>query len=170
MSPRSSPSPVPIRFDREEWLEEVGRLDERSLGRNQAERARREIEAGTASLNWQRCEAQGESGTSLPGCNKLYVPLGKQGASEAPFGLCFSWRRTRTAASFGTSSRSASATPTTRRLAPSMNALTSACTVAIHEGLACGLLPQKEWLYPPDTGMARPAIDASSAPSSVRFQ
>lgn len=89
MSPRSSPSPVPVRFDREEWLEEVGRLNERSPARVQAERARREIEAGTASLNWQRCEAEGESGTSLPGCNKLYVPLGKQGASEAPFGFVF---------------------------------------------------------------------------------
>ena len=89
MSPRSNPPPVPIRFDREEWLEEVGRLDERSLARNQAERARREIEAGTATLNWHRCEAEGERGTSLPGCNKLYVPLGKQGASEAPFGFVF---------------------------------------------------------------------------------
>ncbi|HWL48533.1 MAG TPA: hypothetical protein VNT92_01520 [Acidimicrobiia bacterium] len=89
MSPRSNPPPVPIRFDREEWLEEVERLDERSLARNQAERARREIEAGTATLNWQRCEAEGESGTSLPGCNKLYVPLGNQGASEAPFGFVF---------------------------------------------------------------------------------
>jgi len=89
MSPRSNPPPVPIRFDREEWLAEVERLDERSLARNQAERARREIEAGTATLNWQRCEAEGESGTSLPGCNKLYVPLGNQGASEAPFGFVF---------------------------------------------------------------------------------
>lgn len=89
MSPRSNPPPVSIRFDREEWLEEVERLDERSLARGQAERARREIEAGTAILNWQRCEAEGESGTSLPGCKKLYVPLGKQGASEAPFGFVF---------------------------------------------------------------------------------
>lgn len=89
MSPRSNPLAVPVRFDREEWREEVKRLDERSPARVQAERARREIEAGTASLNWQRCEAEGESGTSLPGCNKLYVPLGKQGASEAPFGFVF---------------------------------------------------------------------------------
>jgi len=64
-------------------------LDERSPARVQAERARREIEAGTASLNWQRCEAEGEGGTILPGCKKLYVPLGKQGASEAPFGFVF---------------------------------------------------------------------------------
>lgn len=89
MSPRSKPPPIPVRFDCEEWLEEVERLDERSLARIQAERARREIEAGTASLNWQRCEVEGESGTSLPGCNKLYVPLGKPGASEAPFGFVF---------------------------------------------------------------------------------
>lgn len=89
MSPRSSPPPVPLRFDREEWREEVERLDERSLARVQAERARREIEAGTAILNWQRCEAAGEGGTSLPGCKKLYVPLGTQGASEAPFGFVF---------------------------------------------------------------------------------
>ena len=89
MSQRSKLAPVSVRFDREEWREEVERLDERSLARIQAERARKEIEAGTVSLNWQRCEAEGESGTSLPGCNKLYVPLGKQGASEAPFGFVF---------------------------------------------------------------------------------
>jgi hypothetical protein len=89
MSPRSNPPSVSVRFDREEWLEEVERLDERSLARVQAERARREIEAGTPTLSWQRCEAEGEGATSLPGCNKLYVPLGKQGASEAPFGFVF---------------------------------------------------------------------------------
>jgi hypothetical protein len=66
MSSRSKQPPVPVRFDREEWLE-----------------------AGTATLSWQRCEAEGEGATSLPGCNKLYVPLGKQGASEAPFGFVF---------------------------------------------------------------------------------
>lgn len=89
MSSRSKLPPVPVRFDREEWLEEVERLGERSLARVQAERARREIEAGTATLSWQRCEAEGAGATSLPGCNKLYVPLGKQGASEAPFGFVF---------------------------------------------------------------------------------
>jgi hypothetical protein len=93
MSPRSNPPPVPARFDREEWLEEVERLDERSPARIQAGRARREIETGTATLNWQRCEVEGESGTSLPGCSKLYVPLGKQGASEAPFGFVFQLAR-----------------------------------------------------------------------------
>jgi hypothetical protein len=89
ISLRSNPSSVPVRFDREEWRQEVERLDKHSVARVQAERARREIEVGTTSLNWQRCEAEGNSGTSLPGCNKLYVPLGKQGASEAPFGFVF---------------------------------------------------------------------------------
>jgi hypothetical protein len=80
---------LPVRFDREEWREEVGRLDERSVSRIQAERARREIEGGKASLDFEKCEAGGEEGTSLLGCVKQYVPLGKQGASEAPFGFVF---------------------------------------------------------------------------------
>jgi len=80
---------LPIRFDHEEWQETVGRLDERSPARVQAERARREMEADSASLNWQKCEAEGEEGTSLPGCMKVYVPLGRRGASEAPFGFVF---------------------------------------------------------------------------------
>jgi hypothetical protein len=82
--------PVSIRFDREEWQEEVERLDERSEARIQAERARREIEGGKAALDLQKCEADdGGSGTRLVGCVKSYVPLGKLGASEAPFGFVF---------------------------------------------------------------------------------
>jgi hypothetical protein len=81
--------PVSIRFDQEEWLEEVERLDERSPSRIQAERARREIESGKATLGLKKCEAEGEGGTVLRGCSKLYVPLGKQGASEAPLGFVF---------------------------------------------------------------------------------
>ena len=69
--------------------EEIGRLDERSASRVQAERARHEIEGGQATLDLQKCEADGEEGTSLPGCVKLYVPLGRQGASSAPFGFVF---------------------------------------------------------------------------------
>jgi hypothetical protein len=82
--------PVSIRFDREEWQEEVERLDERSEARIQAERARREIEGGKAALDLQKCEADDRaSGTRLVGCVKSYVPLGKQGASEAQFGFVF---------------------------------------------------------------------------------
>jgi hypothetical protein len=88
----ASPKPilpdVSIRFDREEWREEVERLNERAVSRAQAERARREIDGG-AAVDLQKCEADGEGGTRLPGCVKLYVPLGRQGASEAPFGFVF---------------------------------------------------------------------------------
>lgn len=82
--------PVSIRFDREEWQEEVERLDERSEARIQAERARREIESGKAALDLRKCEADdGAGGTRLVGCVKAYVPLGRQGASDAPFGFVF---------------------------------------------------------------------------------
>ena len=51
--------------------------------------ARRTIEAGTTKLDWKRCKADGPGRTKLPGCRKLYVPLGKEGASEAPSGFVF---------------------------------------------------------------------------------
>jgi hypothetical protein len=70
------------------WRQEVERLDTRSTARLQAERARREIEAGREELEWERCEAEGPDSTRLPGCRKLYVPLGR-GASDGPFGFVF---------------------------------------------------------------------------------
>jgi hypothetical protein len=82
-------SSVPVRFDREEWAQEVERLDERSTPRIQAEKALREIESGKAALDLRLCEGEGEDRTRLPGCAKQYVPLGKQGASEAPLGFVF---------------------------------------------------------------------------------
>lgn len=88
-SPRRNLPHIPIRFDREEWREEVERLRERSPSRVQAELARREIEGGNTALDLRKCEADGEGGVRLPGCMKLYVPLGRQGASESPFGFVF---------------------------------------------------------------------------------
>jgi hypothetical protein len=82
-------SSIPIKFDREEWAQEVERLDERSALRIQAEKARRQIESGKALPRLRLCEGGGEDRTSLPGCAKLYVPLGRQGASDAPFGFVF---------------------------------------------------------------------------------
>ena len=35
------------------------------------------------------CKADGPGGTKLPGCRKLYVPLGKEGASQTPSGFVF---------------------------------------------------------------------------------
>jgi hypothetical protein len=79
--------PISIDFGAEEWEEEVARHGPRSAARLQAERARRELKAGQTAPTWKRCRAEGR--TSLPGCVKLYVPLGKQGASQAPFGFVF---------------------------------------------------------------------------------
>jgi hypothetical protein len=78
-----------IEFGAVEWREEVERYDLRSPARAQAQSARKTIEAYTAKLDWKRCQAAGRDGTKLPGCRKLYVPLGKQGASEARYGFVF---------------------------------------------------------------------------------
>jgi hypothetical protein len=80
---------VSIEFGSVEWREEVERYDRRSLARVQAQSARRTIEAGTAKLDWKRCKADGPGATKLPGCRKLYVPLGRQGASGALSGFVF---------------------------------------------------------------------------------
>ena len=81
--------PVPIEFGSLEWDEEVERYGPRSPARTQAQSARKAIEAGRANLDWKRCKADGPGGTKLPGCRKLYIPLGKEGASDAPYGFVF---------------------------------------------------------------------------------
>lgn len=84
-----SPS-VPIEFGSVEWEEEVERYHSLSPARARAQNARKAIEAGTAKLAWKRCKADGPGGTELPGCRKLYVPLGKEApSSEAPYGFVF---------------------------------------------------------------------------------
>lgn len=81
---------VPLVFGAEEWQEEVERLDPRSPARAQAERARTDIEDGRVEPDLKRCrDEDSPDGTSLPGGFKVYVPLGKQGASEAPHGFVF---------------------------------------------------------------------------------
>jgi hypothetical protein len=88
-TPAGALPPAPTEFGLVEWQQEVERYDRRSTARIQAQRARKEIEAGRVQLAWQRCEAEGPGETKLPGCRKLYVPLGTQGASDAPFGFVF---------------------------------------------------------------------------------
>jgi hypothetical protein len=88
-APPGAPPPVPIEFGVLEWEEEVERYNPRSPARIRAQAARRRIEAGTARLDWKRCKAEGSGRTKLPGCRKLYVPLGEDGASEAPYGFVF---------------------------------------------------------------------------------
>lgn len=80
---------VAVEFRSPVWEEEVERLDPRANARVQAERARKEIEAGRRDLDWRRCESAGEDGTNLPACRKLYVPLYAEGATAAPFGFVF---------------------------------------------------------------------------------
>jgi hypothetical protein len=88
-TPAGGPPPVPIELGSLEWAEEVERYGPRSPARVQAQGARRMIETGTANLDWRRCKVDGPDGTKLPGCRKLYVPLGKDGPSEAPYGFVF---------------------------------------------------------------------------------
>lgn len=88
-TPAGGPLAVSIEFGALEWEEEVERYDPHSPARVQAQVARKAIEARTATLDWKRCKADGPRRTRLPGCRKLYVPLGKEGASEAPYGFVF---------------------------------------------------------------------------------
>ena len=69
------------------WEEEVERYHELSPPRIRAQNARKMIEAGDRRLDWLNCRPDGR--IPLPGCRKLYVPLGKQAPSEAPYGFVF---------------------------------------------------------------------------------
>lgn len=85
--PAGGAPPVPIEFGPLEWEEES--YAPRSTARAQAQSARKAIEAGKATLYWKRCNVDGPGRTKLPGCRKLYVPLGQEGASRAPYGFVF---------------------------------------------------------------------------------
>lgn len=87
-------SSASIVFGSNEWAEEVERYVPNSSARLRAEGALREIQAGGVKLAWRPCEAEGSHGTRLPGCRKLYVPLGQEGASAAPYGLVFQLAKT----------------------------------------------------------------------------
>jgi hypothetical protein len=84
-----TPATTPLIFGATEWAEEVERYDPKAVARARAEAARREMQSGKPNLAWRRCEPVGADGTRLPGCRKLYVPLGEGGASAAPFGFVF---------------------------------------------------------------------------------
>jgi len=80
---------VRIEIDDEVWVEEVERLRPEALARLQAERARQEIESDSSGLPWKPCLGEGPEGTNLAHCVKLYVPVRREGASAAPYGLVF---------------------------------------------------------------------------------
>ena len=87
---------IEIVFRSEEWRDEVERFGHSSTPRVQAQKARRMIEAGGSRLRWKRCRAEDRpSGTRLRHCLKLYVPLDKEGASDAPYGFVFQLQRMR---------------------------------------------------------------------------
>lgn len=89
-------SEIEIVFRSDEWHDEVERYDRSATARILAQKARRTIETGGAKLRWQRCRGEdGPSRTKLPHCLKLYLPLNKEGASDAPYGFVFQLQRMR---------------------------------------------------------------------------
>lgn len=114
-------------FGAREWEEEVWRYAPHAVPRAQAERARRQVDAGDRRLTWRPCESEGSKGTRLPGCRKIYVPLDRAGASAAPFGLVFQLVKTPDGLVWNFIALG-SATQRTRGRAPFTSAPTSACT------------------------------------------
>ncbi len=86
--------PAALIFGAKEWAEEVERYEVSAIARVRAESARREVETGESKLVWRPCEVAGDDGTRLPGCRKLYIPLGREGASGAPYGFVFQLAKT----------------------------------------------------------------------------
>lgn len=76
-----------IVFGLRAWEEEVERYHPLSPPRARAQNARKMIEAGKQDLAWINCKPDGP--VPLRGCRKLYVPLGKQAPSDAPYGFVF---------------------------------------------------------------------------------
>ena len=78
------PGRVPVSFDADVWSQEVERLRARGPMRAAAERAREEIAAhGMPRAALLACSADGEDGTSLARCLKVYLPVNDGPASYA---------------------------------------------------------------------------------------
>jgi len=79
---------VQVSFDADVWSQEVERLRARGPMRAAAERARDEITAnGVSRPALLACRAEGDDGTRLARCLKLYVPLDDRPASERPYAI-----------------------------------------------------------------------------------
>ena len=77
-----------VSFDADVWSQEVERLRARGPMRAAAERARGEIAAdGVRRTALRACRAEGDDGTRLARCLKVYVPLGDRPASERPYAM-----------------------------------------------------------------------------------
>ena len=84
------PRRVPVSFDADVWSQEVERLRARSAMRVAAERARDEIAAqGVPRSALRACSAEGDDGSRLARCLKVYVPMGDRPASERPYAFVF---------------------------------------------------------------------------------
>ena len=84
------PGRVPVSFDADVWSQEVERLRARSPMRAAAERARNDIAAqGVPRTALWACSAEGDDGTRLARCLKVYVPLNDRPASERPYAFVF---------------------------------------------------------------------------------
>ena len=84
------PRRVPVSFDADVWAQEVERLRSRTSMRAAAQRAREEIAArGVSRSALRACSAEGDDGTRLARCLKVYVPLGDRPASERPYAFVF---------------------------------------------------------------------------------
>lgn len=75
-----------VRFDERVWHEAVRGFSGLALEVADSGRRRLELE-GLALAGARACEADGEDGTRLAGCAKVYLPLGEGPASERPFGM-----------------------------------------------------------------------------------
>lgn len=75
-------------FDEDVWAQEVGRFRARGPAHGAASRARREVERSGSRVPVRPCESEETAQARLPGCGKVYVPLGAE-PSAAPYGFVF---------------------------------------------------------------------------------
>lgn len=78
-------------FDEDVWAAEVGRLAVSGRAHVRARTARARIERPGAQVAVRACETEGEDGTLLSGCAKVYVPLDVE-PSRAPYAFVFAIR------------------------------------------------------------------------------
>ncbi len=81
---------VSFAFDRDVWAQEVERFPDRSRPRAVAVGARNKLErSGAAGHRVQRCASEGDDGSRLGACVKMYLPLDGASSADAPYGFVF---------------------------------------------------------------------------------
>jgi hypothetical protein len=85
---------LPVVFDERSWADDVSRIGARGRGLAETTRGRLERE-GVPLAELHRCQPEGQGGTALPGCVKLYLDHWRlvfraaTTASGQPALLCF---------------------------------------------------------------------------------